>query len=75
MRTLDVFADSFLDGFSVAGFLETLSRPGSATRLFSPACTPTQGDFPSVAISEEIRIDAGRREDWAAPCGDFHKSQ
>jgi hypothetical protein len=35
MRRSAIFLDSFLDGFTLAGFLRPLRRPGAATRLFA----------------------------------------
>ena len=36
MRLRSVFATSFLDGFSMAGFLQRLPLPGQYTRLLEP---------------------------------------
>ncbi len=35
MRKSAIFLDSFLDGFTLAGFLRPLRRPSAATRLFA----------------------------------------
>jgi hypothetical protein len=35
MRRSAVFLDSFLDGFTLAGFLRPLQRPGAATQMFA----------------------------------------
>jgi hypothetical protein len=32
-----VFAESFADGFTMAGFMKRLRRPGSATQMFASA--------------------------------------
>lgn len=37
MRKLAVFTESFLDGFTMSGFLNRLERPGAATEMFSPS--------------------------------------
>jgi len=44
MRDSTVFADSFLDGFTMAGFLNRLHQPGGATCLSAPAPERTQTD-------------------------------
>ncbi len=36
MRLRGIFGASFLDGFTTAGFLQRLSRPGEYTRLLEP---------------------------------------
>lgn len=37
MRKLAVFTESFLDGFTMSGFLNLLERPGAATQMFAPS--------------------------------------
>lgn len=36
MRKGAIFGESFLDGFTMAGFLQRLRRPGEGTRLLEP---------------------------------------
>jgi hypothetical protein len=36
MRLTAIFGDSFLDGFTMAGWMNRLQRPGEATRLLAP---------------------------------------
>jgi len=36
MRRSTVFLDSFLDGFTMAGFMTRLRQPGSATGIVAP---------------------------------------
>lgn len=36
MRPSTVFSESFLDGFTMSGFLTRLRQPGSATGLIAP---------------------------------------
>ena len=36
MRLSTVFSESFLDGFTMSGFLTRLRQPGSATAIFAP---------------------------------------
>jgi uncharacterized protein YbbC (DUF1343 family) len=47
-KALSIFGASFLDGFSLAGFLTPLRRPGAPTRVFA--------EEPIVSSKEELEL-------------------
>ncbi len=62
MRQFSIFFDSFLDGFTMSGFLNRLQRPGQATRMFSPARPVSASAWqpltfePASAPSHEVEL-------------------
>ncbi len=66
MRKSDVFVDSFLDGFTMAGFLDRLHRPGSATSLFAPAPERPRTDGERAILAKTTPDDPGREIDEGA---------
>lgn len=57
-KDFSIFGSSFLDGFSLAGFLKPLRRPGAPTRIFTeepPASTATfSSAVPTDVTPEEL---------------------
>ena len=62
MRRSTVFFDSFLDGFTLRGFLTKLNSPGAADHLFAPS-----EDEEAILMSDEVcelrhRLESQQRE-------------
>ncbi len=66
MRLRAIFGESFLDGFTMAGFLAQLRRPGESTRLLEPPVEQTAWK-PWV-----FEMGAGKDAEVALS-GDLHK--
>ena len=51
---LRIFGASFLDGFSLAGFLTPLKRPGAPTQVFADAAASSVQDGSQSVNPEEL---------------------
>jgi hypothetical protein len=58
MRRSAVFFDAFLDGFTMAGFVNRLRQPGAATHLFAPSSMSSVPGWAAVS-SESGLAPAG----------------
>jgi hypothetical protein len=58
MRAFAIFGDSFLDGFTMSGFLNRLRRPDEAVRMFGPARPASTSEWQGVSF----RIDSAANE-------------
>lgn len=60
MRLSRVFSESFLDGFTMAGFLTRLRQPGSATAIMAPepglkiTVTPNSSQQDEIVVTGEL---------------------
>jgi hypothetical protein len=58
MKNRTIFKESFLDGFTMAGFLWRLEQPGAPTALCAPAHTTLRlPTAPEGAGSQELVVD------------------
>lgn len=67
MRMGAIFGNSFLDGFTMAGFLGGLRRPGESTRLLEPPPVELGPKSPSI-----FEIGAGS-DAQVTLAGDLHR--
>jgi hypothetical protein len=68
VRKLAVFTESFLDGFTMAGFLNRLERPGAATQMFAASDSDKTGQNwepvtfePSAEPTKPVVVAGGLR--------------
>jgi hypothetical protein len=61
-KALSIFGASFLDGFSLAGFLTPLRRPGAPTRVFAeePIVSSAFEASPANGVTKEELELAGK---------------
>ena len=52
-----IFGAAFLDGFSLAGFLTPLLRPGAPTRVFDDNCAFIDDEQETLANSVQVEPD------------------
>ena len=62
MHQSSIFFDSFLDGFTMSGFLNRLQRPGEATGMFAPSRAVSTSAWqpltfePALAPAHEVEM-------------------
>jgi hypothetical protein len=61
MKTANIFLESFLDGFGMAGFGTRLKRPGAPTRLFAAEDQTQAIDPETILLLTTLRenLDSG----------------
>lgn len=67
MRKSTIFADAFMDGFTMAGFFNWLKLPGSANRIFAPPAASQETGWqeltfvPASSKGEEVDVAGNLR--------------
>jgi len=67
MRKSTIFADSFMDGFTMAGLFNWLRLPGSANRVFAPRVASPETSWqelifaPASSRGEEVNVAGNLR--------------